>query len=367
MAAGDLTLFDEAKAYLIDGGWESADSIRVALITSAVTPSAPDAVPSMSGGTTNYTEVTAGGNYSAGGVTLDTLANCVTESGGSVTFDDTGSNISWSRNASNPTNARYAVIYNDTDTLNRAIGFIDLGATVDLSRGDLTITWSSRGIFQIDGIYDSFDGSGALDSSKWTTYEDGSTSSELTITQSGGKYNAAHGSSSDAITTWFNGDRGRLDYFVMSGDFDVVLRGAGIGTTGTANDFQFCGLLCGLSQPDDYEFMVNGIRGGSSVVQERKSTVSDNSSQSEHSGAFISGGFSDMRVKRVGSTVTWYTQAPGTSPDSWTEVTSSYTSLGRVSFGTSDVWIGIVTYGYLAIASFTGTVDQVEILVGTPS
>lgn len=216
-------------------------------------------------------------------------------------------------------------------------------------------------------IYDTFGGSGGLDSDLWATYEDGDTSSELTITQTGGKYNAAHGSSSDAITTWFNGERGRVDYFVLNGDFDVILRGAGIGTTGTSNDYQFSGLFCGLEQPDDYEFMVNGIRGGSSVIQERKSTVSDNSSQSEHTGGFISGGFSDMRVVRSGSTVTWYTQAPGTSPDSWTEVTSSYTSLGRVSFGTSDVWIGLITYGYLAIASFTGTVDQVEVPVGTPS
>ena len=143
MAAGDITIFQEALAYMIDGGWEAADTIKAALITSAVTPTAADAVPGMNAGaTTTYTEVTAGGNYAAGGVTLDTLGNMVTETAGTMTFDDTGASISWAQNASNPTDARYCVIYNSSDTgLERAIAFIDLGATVNLTAGDLTITW----------------------------------------------------------------------------------------------------------------------------------------------------------------------------------------------------------------------------------
>lgn len=206
--------------------------------------------------------------------------------------------------------------------------------------------------------YDSFDGSGALSSSLWNTY---GTGSDLTITQTGGKYNAAHAGSADANTTWFDADRGILHYVVFPAneDFDFIIRNAGIGNTGTANDYQFCGLFCGVPQAGDYEFMVNGMRGGASVVQERKSTVSNNSSQSEHTGSFIVSGNSDMRVTRSGSTVSWYTQAPG-DPDSWTDVTSSYTTLGRVSFGTGAVWVGIICYGYLAVASFTGNVDQAE-------
>lgn len=216
------------------------------------------------------------------------------------------------------------------------------------------------------GAYDTFDGSGALSSSLWTQY---GTGSDLTITQSGGKYNAAHAAAGDANTTWFDADRGILHYVIFdaSEDFDVILRNAGIGLTGTANDYQFCGLFCGLAQADDYEFMVNGMRGGASVIQERKATVSNSSNQSEHTGGFISSGNSDMRVTRVGSTVSWYTQAPGTSPDSWTDVTSSYTTLGRVSFGTGIVWVGLITYGFLAVASFTGNIDQVEIPTGSPS
>ena len=144
MAAGDISVFDEAKAYMIDGGWEAADTIKLALLTSATAPTDADATPALS----DYTQVTAGGNYVAGGETLDTLANCVTESGGTMTFDDTGASVTWSQNGSNPTNARYGLIYNDTNS-DQAIAWLDLGSTIDMSAGDLTVTWNASGIFTI--------------------------------------------------------------------------------------------------------------------------------------------------------------------------------------------------------------------------
>jgi hypothetical protein len=152
MAAGDITVFNEAKGYMIDGGWEAADVIKIALITSAVAPAATDSVPGMNAGaTTTYTEVSAGGGYSAGGETLNTLANCVTTSGTTMTFDDTDATIGWTSSASgDPTDARYAIIYNSSDTgLERAIAWMDLGTTVSLLAGDITITWDASGIFTI--------------------------------------------------------------------------------------------------------------------------------------------------------------------------------------------------------------------------
>ena len=150
MAAGDLSVFQEATAYLIDGGFEGTDSIKVALITNAVVPTSADPVPGMAvGATTQYTDCSEGGNYSAGGETLDTLANMITETAGAVTFDDTGASFTIAQDASNPTDARYAIIYNSTDTAQRAIAWIDLGQTVDLTAGSLTITWNASGIFTI--------------------------------------------------------------------------------------------------------------------------------------------------------------------------------------------------------------------------
>lgn len=151
MAAGDLSVFDEAKAYMLDGDFGSTDTIKLALITSAVTPTDADAVPGMhASATTTYTEVSAGGNYTSKGEALDTIANCVTEASGTMTFDDTGASISWSQHASNPTDARYGIVFNSDDTgLERALCWIDLGATIDMTAGDLTVTWNASGLFTI--------------------------------------------------------------------------------------------------------------------------------------------------------------------------------------------------------------------------
>lgn len=145
MATGDVTVFDEAKAYMIDGGWEAADSIKVAILDNTTAPTASDTTPALA----DYTEVGAAGSYTAGGDVLDTLANMVTEASGTMTFDDTGASVSWAQNASNDTDAYWALIYNDTQAGDPAICFIELGGPVDMSAGSLTITWNGSGIFTI--------------------------------------------------------------------------------------------------------------------------------------------------------------------------------------------------------------------------
>ena len=66
-----------------------------------------------------------------------------------MTFDDTGASVTWAKNASNPTNAAAALIYNDTQASDPAIAFVDLGGTIDMTAGALTITWNASGIFTI--------------------------------------------------------------------------------------------------------------------------------------------------------------------------------------------------------------------------
>lgn len=148
MARGDITVFEEAKAYLIDGGWEATDDIKCAVCDNTTTPTAADAVPSISGGTTNYTEVGAAGSYTAGGTSLGNLGTLVTEANGTMAFDS-DTNPSWASNASNDTDAYWGIIYNDTDATNRAIAFVDLGGPVDMTGGSLTINWPAGGIFTI--------------------------------------------------------------------------------------------------------------------------------------------------------------------------------------------------------------------------
>jgi hypothetical protein len=142
MARGDVTVFEEAKAYMIDGGWEAADDIKCAVLDNTTTPTAADATPALA----DYTEVGAAGSYTAGGTSLGNLGTCVTEAGGTMTFDS-ATNPTWAQNASNDTDAFWGLIYHVTS--GQAIAFVDLGGPVDMTAGDLTITWNASGIFTI--------------------------------------------------------------------------------------------------------------------------------------------------------------------------------------------------------------------------
>ena len=130
MATGDLTVFDEAKAYMIDGGWEAADDIKCAILDNTTAPTAADTTPALA----DYTEVGAAGSYTAGGTSLGSLSTLVTEAGGTMTFDS-GTNPTWAQNASNDTDAYWALIYNDTQAGDPAIAFVELGGPVDMAAG----------------------------------------------------------------------------------------------------------------------------------------------------------------------------------------------------------------------------------------
>lgn len=137
MAAGDLTIFDEAKLALLDGTHDlDTHVIKVCFISNATVPTAGDATPVKA----DYTEV-SGGNYTAGG---DTMTVSLTESAGTVTLDFT-TNISKASNASNPTNIYYALIYNDTDASDSAIGFVEIAAAGhDGTAGAVNLTWGAN-------------------------------------------------------------------------------------------------------------------------------------------------------------------------------------------------------------------------------
>lgn len=145
MATGDVTVFDEAKAYLLDGDFGSTDNVKLALLDNTTPPVASQASPALG----TYTEMETAGTYPAGGDVLDTIANMVTEASGTMTFDDTGASVTWAQDPSNGTDAYWGLIYNDDDAGDLAIAFVELGGPVDMQAGDLTITWHASGIFTI--------------------------------------------------------------------------------------------------------------------------------------------------------------------------------------------------------------------------
>lgn len=146
MAQGDFTLFNELSKQLLEGEHDlnATDTVKVALITNATVPTAATATPTLA----DFTEVT-GTNYTAGGETIASPAVTVV-SGSQYKFD--GSNVSWTQHASGPTNIYYAIVYNDTNASDMAIGFIDMttdgGTTaISLAAGNISINWNASGIF----------------------------------------------------------------------------------------------------------------------------------------------------------------------------------------------------------------------------
>lgn len=145
MAQGDITIFNEAKAKMLDGDWASTDHIYCALLQVASTPTAADATPTWSDYSANEA---AAGNYTTNGIDLGTIATLVTESGGVMTFDSS-TDIAVALHASHDTDVRWGLLYNFTDAAQDALGFVDLGAEVDMSAVPLNIEWPTGGIFTI--------------------------------------------------------------------------------------------------------------------------------------------------------------------------------------------------------------------------
>ena len=141
MATGDVTFFNEAKAYMIDGGWEAADDMKVAILDNTTAPTAATATPALG----DFTQVGSAGSYTAGGTSIGNLGTIVTQSGGTVTFDS-ATNPTWAQNASNDVDAYWGLIYNATQAGSPALAYVELGGPIDMSAGSLTITWNASGI-----------------------------------------------------------------------------------------------------------------------------------------------------------------------------------------------------------------------------
>lgn len=145
MAAGDIKWFSGALLALGQKVHNlGSDTFKLALITSAATPAVSDTDPRWgAGGSVNFasSEVTPGGNYTDDGETLASVT--WTNVSNVPTFRAT--DVSIAQHASNPTNARWGIIYNDTDASKRAIAFVDLGSARDLTSGAFTINFGGAG------------------------------------------------------------------------------------------------------------------------------------------------------------------------------------------------------------------------------
>lgn len=144
MAAGDLVVFNEALAKMIEGNWASTDNFYCMICDNTTAPTQTHVTPVQG----DFTQVGAAGSYVNDGTDLGALSVLVTQSGAVMTFDS-ATNPTWAQDASNDTDAYWAIIYNNTDAGKDCVCYVDLGGPVDMAAGALTVTWNGSGIYTI--------------------------------------------------------------------------------------------------------------------------------------------------------------------------------------------------------------------------
>jgi hypothetical protein len=147
MARGDFLVFNEFANSLAEKKVNlETDTIKIALITNGVTPTANDATPAWgasSGVDYDGNEVSTAGGYTAGGLAV---ANPVTTRSGATTTFDADDPATIVQDAGGFTNAYWGILYSDTATNKEAIGFLDLGGPVSEVAGPIAIAWNASGI-----------------------------------------------------------------------------------------------------------------------------------------------------------------------------------------------------------------------------
>jgi len=143
MAQNDVEAFDELLNELALGEHNlDTNVLKLALIDSTTPMVKTLAIPHWGGtGTTDLSanECATAGTYT-GPVTL--ANNAVTNNAGTIEIDwDDPS--AWAANASNDTDTKWAVVYNDTHADKHCIGWVDLGTAFNHTTGTLTITFGA--------------------------------------------------------------------------------------------------------------------------------------------------------------------------------------------------------------------------------
>lgn len=134
-----ISLYNHTSRRFADGSNAVADTYKVKLLTAA-TFDATHATLAATGGT----EATAGTGYTAGGQALANVAvTTVTTNDAKFDADD----LVWTASGGSIV-ASYAIIYNDTDTDDPPVAFIDFGGSESAGDGtDFIIVWNASGIF----------------------------------------------------------------------------------------------------------------------------------------------------------------------------------------------------------------------------
>jgi len=134
-----ISVYNHTAKLFADGSNAAADTYKVKLLTAA-TFTASHTTLAATGGT----EVANANGYTTGGASLSGVS-VTTVTTNDAMFD--ASDVTWTASGGSIA-AAYAILYNDTDTNDPPLAFIDFGGTE--TAGDATdfkIVWNASGIF----------------------------------------------------------------------------------------------------------------------------------------------------------------------------------------------------------------------------
>lgn len=138
-------IYNKLKAVLLGDGTDTidfeADTIKVALVTSAYTPN-QDTHTHFA----NVTNEVSGTGYTAGGATLAGAAVTQDDTNNKATLDAT--DIQW---AGASFTARGAVMYKSTGVASTSplVAYFDFGADKTASGGNFDLVWNASGILDL--------------------------------------------------------------------------------------------------------------------------------------------------------------------------------------------------------------------------
>lgn len=134
-----ISLYNHTAARFASGANAVGDTYKLKLLTAATFSAAHTTLAGTGG-----TEVANGNGYTTGGATLANVA-VTTVSTNDAAFD--ADDVAWTASGGSLA-AAFGILYNDTDTNDPPVAFIDFDGTKTAADGtNFIVSWNASGIF----------------------------------------------------------------------------------------------------------------------------------------------------------------------------------------------------------------------------
>ena len=140
-----FTFYDEFKLNVTNTNINlSSDTFKVALTNAAPNAATHDELADI-------TEIAGAFGYSSGGTALTTVTWSETGAGTGI-WQFTSDDVVFTASGGSIGPFRYAVLYSDTSTNDKLVGYLDYGSSISVSdTNTFTVDVGANGWFQLDG------------------------------------------------------------------------------------------------------------------------------------------------------------------------------------------------------------------------